>query len=92
MCHKAGEEITFTILRGDKKEDIKVTLAEQPKQANQAKRFFAEDLGFVVRELVFNDTYSRKLPADQKGVIVDLDARKAPLKVPACRKATSSPA
>ncbi len=73
--HKVGEEVTFTLLRGQdsKPIDIKVTLEEQPKRPNLAKRYFAEDLGFVVRELVFNDTYSLKLPADQKGVIVALD-------------------
>jgi S1-C subfamily serine protease len=72
LRHKVGEEVTFTILRGTdpKPIDIKVTLAEQPKQANVAKRYFGEDLGFVVRELVFNDTYARKLPSDEKGVIV----------------------
>ena len=71
LRHKPGDEITFTILRGqDKPTDIKVTLAKQPKQANVAKRYFAEDLGFVIRELVFSDTYARKLPADQKGVVV----------------------
>ena len=48
-----------------------MTLVEQPKQPNRAKRFFAEDLGFVVRELVFNDTYARKLATDYKGVLVD---------------------
>jgi serine protease Do len=71
LRHKPGDEITFSILRGqDKPTDIKVTLAKQPKQDNLAKRFFADDLGFVVRELVFSDTYARKLPADQKGVLV----------------------
>ncbi|HWE02835.1 MAG TPA: PDZ domain-containing protein [Tepidisphaeraceae bacterium] len=71
LRHKPGDEITFTVLRGqDKPMDIKVTLAKQPKQANVAKRYFAEDLGFVIRELVFSDTYARKLPADQKGVLV----------------------
>jgi serine protease Do len=72
LRHKVGEEITLTVLRGtdSKPMDIKVTLAEQPKQANVAKRYFGEDLGFVVRELVFNDIYARKLPADQKGVLV----------------------
>ena len=68
-----GEEITLSILRGQDAKDIKVTLAAQPKQANVTKRFFAEDLGFVVREMVFNDTYARKLPVDQKGVLVALE-------------------
>lgn len=73
LRHKVGEELTFAVLRGSdtKPSDIKVTLGQQPKQANTAKRFFAEDLGFVVRELVFNDTYARKLPVDYKGVVVD---------------------
>jgi len=72
LRHKIGEEVTFSILRGNetKPMDIKLKLAAQPKQANTAKRFFAEDLGFVVRELVFNDTYARKLPVDYKGVLV----------------------
>jgi serine protease Do len=70
LRHKVGDEITFSLLRDSKPLDIKVTLAEQPPQANTAKRYFADDLGFVVRELVFNDTYMMKLPSDQKGVLM----------------------
>lgn len=72
LRHKVGDEVTFSVLRGQdtKPIDIKVTLRERLKQPNLAKRYFAEDLGFVARELVFNDTYSLKLPADQKGVLV----------------------
>lgn len=73
LRHKVGEEVTFGILRGSDNKEIKVTLAKQPMQPNVAKRFFAEDLGFVVRSLVFGDTYARKLPPDQKGVLVDLE-------------------
>ena len=51
---------------------MKVTLAERPKEENQAARFFAEDMGFTAREIVFQDTYRRKLPADQKGVVIAL--------------------
>ncbi|MDB5171652.1 MAG: serine peptidase [Phycisphaerales bacterium] len=69
---KVGETVTLSVLREQDKplQDIKIVLEEQPKRSNTAKRYFAEDLGFVVRELVFQDTYVRKLPADQKGVIV----------------------
>ncbi|HZL37012.1 MAG TPA: PDZ domain-containing protein [Tepidisphaeraceae bacterium] len=75
LRHKVGDEVTFSVLRGQdaKPREIKVTLEEQPRQANLAKRYYAEDLGFVVRELVFNDTYALKLPADQKGVMVAME-------------------
>ena len=73
LRHKVGDVVTFSVLRGDSKPiDIKVTLRERLKQANLAKRFYAEDMGFVGRELVFTDTYTLKLPADQKGAFVDL--------------------
>jgi serine protease Do len=71
---KVGTEVTLSVISEANKppKDIKVTLAERPKQENQAKRFYAEDLGFTAREIVFDDTYRRKLPADQKGVIIAL--------------------
>jgi serine protease Do len=72
---KVGETVTFTVLRGGRDaplKDITVTLQERPKPVSKAKRFWAEDLGFSTRELVFDDTYSRRLPADTKGVVVAL--------------------
>ncbi len=67
-----GDKVTFSVMTDKDKplKDITVTLEKQPKRANLAERFFAEDLGFSVREIVFSDTYIRKLPADQKGVLV----------------------
>ncbi len=69
---KPGTEITLTLMSGKDQppRDVKVTLAERPKNAARAKRFFAEDLGFSVRDLVFDDTYERKLPQDTPGVMV----------------------
>jgi serine protease Do len=69
---KVGSPLTLTILTEANKPptDVTVTLAERPKQENQAKRFFAEDLGFTAREIVFEDTYRRQKPADLKGVVV----------------------
>jgi serine protease Do len=71
---KVGEEITFSVIKELNKpaEDVKIKLAERPKPENQATRFYAEDLGFTAREVVFDDTYLRKLPADQKGVVIAL--------------------
>jgi len=71
---KPGQEITLSVLRhkDEPLKDIKIKLGEQPKRANLAKRWFADDLGFAVREVVFLDTYARKLKANAKGVIVAL--------------------
>jgi len=74
MRLKPGDNVTLTVLR-DKDQPLKniaVTLDEQPMQMNLAKRYYADDLGFGVRELVFSDRYTMKLPLDQKGVIVAL--------------------
>lgn len=74
MRLKPGDNVTLAVQR-DKDQPLKniaVTLDEQPKQMNLAKRYYADDLGFGVRELVFSDRYSMKLPLDQKGVIVAL--------------------
>jgi serine protease Do len=69
---KPGEKIVLTVLREKDKPttDITVTLEEQPRQANVAKRFYAEDLGMSVREVVFQDTYAKRVAADTKGVVV----------------------
>ena len=69
---KVGDTITLGVVSepGQKPHEVKLTLDERPALANTAKRYYAEDLGFSVRSLVFEDTYSRKLPQDTKGVIV----------------------
>lgn len=71
---KPGERVTLSILREKDQplKDVELTLGEQPPGANLAARFFADDLGFESRALVFNDIYGLKLPAEQKGVIVSL--------------------
>lgn len=73
---KPGTTITFSVLKpnepGAPLKDLTMTLEERPKQANEAKRFFAEDLGFTTREMVFEDRYDRRLASNFKGVIVAL--------------------
>ena len=71
---KPGEKVTLSIMREKDQplKDVDLTLGEQPPGANLAKRFFADDLGFESRALVFNDIYGLKLPPDEKGVIVSL--------------------
>ena len=72
MRMKIGESVVLSVLRrrGQPLQEIKVSLAEQPARPNSAKRYFADDLGFAVRDSVFIDTYARHLPADAKGVVV----------------------
>lgn len=69
---KVGETIKFSVLRekGKPLQEISITTEERPKRPNTAKRWYAEDLGFAAREVVFMDTYARRLSADAKGVIV----------------------
>jgi S1-C subfamily serine protease len=69
-----GSDVTFSVLskRGEPLKDITLTFEEQPKRPNLAARFYADDLGFGVRDIVFFDTYARKLPADTKGVVVSV--------------------
>ena len=72
---KVGQTIKFGVLRGkkgDALQEISVTTGEMPKRPNTAKRWYAEDLGFTSREVVFTDTYARRLKPDAKGVIVAL--------------------
>jgi serine protease Do len=74
MRMKPGTAVTLSIMREKDQplKNVEIKLSEQPKQANLAKRYYASDLGFAVRELVFSDLYSLKLPLDQKGVLVAL--------------------
>jgi serine protease Do len=70
---KVGDEVTLSLLRGAKGDaltDVKVKLEERPKMPNLAQRYYAEDLGFSVRELVFIDRYQRRLKDDAQGVVV----------------------
>ena len=71
---KVGDPVTFTVVTGKDQptQEIKLKLEEQPKRQNTAKRWFADDLGFSVREMVFMDTYQKKLAPDAKGVVVGL--------------------
>ena len=69
---KPGDKVTLSVLREKDKPatDIEVTLEEQPRQANVAKRYHNEEIGLAVREIVFADTYAKKVPPDTKGVVV----------------------
>jgi S1-C subfamily serine protease len=69
---KVGDVVTLTIIRhkGDVPRDVTVTLEERPRQARSARRYYAKDLGFIVREVVFLDTYRRKELPSTTGVVI----------------------
>jgi serine protease Do len=71
---KVGDVITFSIIhqKGDTARDVMLTLAARPAQWWSAHRYYAKDLGFVVREVVFMDTYRRKISPTTSGVVVAL--------------------
>ena len=66
-----GDDVTLTIQRAPdaKPEQLTVKLGERPAQAASATRFYAEDLGFTTRDMVFNDRYARRLDENFGGVV-----------------------
>ncbi|HEY1683173.1 MAG TPA: trypsin-like peptidase domain-containing protein [Tepidisphaeraceae bacterium] len=69
-----GDKITFGVISspGQAPQNLTLTLAARPPSANTAKRYWAEDLGFGVRDAVFDDLYERHLPSNTGGVIVTM--------------------
>lgn len=75
-----GEKITMGILRnGTKALTLKATVGLMPTLAAQKRHYYNRQLGLVTRNLVFDDTYIRKLPAKQPGVMVALIKSGAPV-------------
>ena len=58
-----GQTVTLTILRGTQTSTIKVTLTGTPKLPSEAKRYYAPQLGLLVREKVPLDQYIDKSSA-----------------------------
>ncbi len=74
-----GQKIALGILRnGTKALTLPVTIGVMPVLAAQKKHYYNHRLGLVTRNLVFDDTYLRKLPAKQTGVMVVLIKNGAP--------------
>ncbi|MEL7239039.1 MAG: PDZ domain-containing protein, partial [Planctomycetota bacterium] len=67
-----GSTLSMTILNpAGEKRDIELTLAERATQTNAASREYDETLGFSVRDVMFDDTYFRKIDPDTVGAIVE---------------------
>lgn len=71
LLHRPGEQLALTILRGTERQEISVTLGDEPKLAREAERLYLERLGFTVREFLYGDgIMHRTKPAEQSGVMV----------------------
>ncbi len=73
LQHKPGDVMTFTVItgKGNAPHDVPVTLEAQPKREITAARYWNEDIGFGVREMVKTDRYVLKLKKTEKdGVLV----------------------
>jgi serine protease Do len=71
--HKPGDVVTFSVIseKGQAPHDVKVTLEQQPKRSSTAQRYWSEEIGFGVREMVPLDRYGLKLKkSDKDGVLV----------------------
>jgi serine protease Do len=69
---KPGTKVDLTVLSGagQPTKQVTVTLEPRPPLPNEAKRYWAEDLGFGVRELAFQDRYVLKLQPKSTGLYV----------------------
>ncbi len=69
---KPGTNIALTIMttKGQPMKEVQVVLEPRPPLPSEAKRYWAEDLGFGVRELAFQDRYAFKLKTDATGLYV----------------------
>lgn len=73
MQRKPGDVVTFSVItgKGNPPHDVKVTLEPQPKREINAARYWSDDIGFGVREMVLLDRYGLKLKKKEKnGVLV----------------------
>lgn len=75
---KPGDKVTLTVVRvpegssDAQRIDIPVTIDAMPKLGADLPMVFNPRLGVSSRDLVFFDTYARKLPATTKGVMITL--------------------
>jgi S1-C subfamily serine protease len=68
-----GDVVTFTVIDAKDKpaHEVKMTLAPYPKREITAERYYTDEIGFGVREMVPLDRYRLKLKKDDKdGVLV----------------------
>jgi serine protease Do len=71
MRRHPGDTMTLTISRDGSRQEVKVTLGDEPKLVREADRHYFDRLGFTVREFLPSDgVVHRVKPSDQSGVVV----------------------
>ena len=71
LRHRPGETLVLAILRGATRQEIMVTLGDEPKLAREADRHYLERLGFTVREFLYSDGIMHRAKSnEQLGVMV----------------------
>lgn len=71
LRHRPGEVVSLSVLRGTAREEIKVRLGDEPRLVREADRRYFEELGFTVREFLYNDSIMhRASPGAADGVMV----------------------
>jgi len=72
LCFKPGTIVKLStfIAKDQPNKDVELTLAPQPKLANEANRYWSKDFGFGVREMVPLDAYAQNLKPNANGLIV----------------------
>lgn len=70
-AYRAGTEAVFSVWRSGGKQDVKVTLEEQPVPAAEMPWWQDEQLEFSAREIAFDDRVRLQLATDAKGAIVE---------------------
>jgi serine protease Do len=67
-----GEKLPLTVLRDGQRQELDVTLGDEPRVIREAERRYFERLGFTAREFLYGDGIARRVKlADQQGMIVD---------------------
>jgi serine protease Do len=77
-----GGVLALTVLRDNRRIELRVTLGDEPKILREADRRYFERVGLTVREFLYGDGISRRVKiANQAGVIVDFVKPNSPAAV-----------
>ncbi len=67
---KPGDTVVLTVLRSGARQEVTVTLGDQPKFFSEAERTYFDRIGFTAREFVHDDAVARRVkPEGATGVV-----------------------
>ena len=70
LRRRPGDVVTLTVSRDGTRQEIKVTLGDEPKLVREADRHYFERLGFTAREFLATDGIANRIkPSEQQGVV-----------------------